>query len=61
MKEHAYSEGARYERAAIRTRLRREIAKEPNPTVAKALQEEVDWILARQKRYEKVKGGLGTK
>jgi len=62
------SEGARLERAVFRNRLRRMIkfyCKEyslPEGTElceVAVLQEELNWILARQKRYDSRKGGLG--
>jgi len=60
MADHAKSEGARYERAAYRARLRRRI-KTCNPfkSTVEALKDELAWILARQSRYDKAPGGLG--
>lgn len=62
MAEHAKSEGARYERAAFRSRLRRGIKKAKeigSSSVEAALQGELNWLLDRQKRYEPRPGGLG--
>lgn len=62
MTDHARSEGARYERAAIRTRLRRRIKDEESRfhgAEVRLLTAELNWILARQKRYEQRPGGLG--
>jgi hypothetical protein len=59
MADHAKSDGARYERAAFRARLRRQIKGAIMTDDAKLLQVELDWVLARQSRYEKVPGGLG--
>lgn len=62
MADHAKSEGARYERAALRARLRRGIKNAHAigfSSVAAALEDELDWILKRQKRYEPRPGGLG--
>lgn len=61
MADHAKSEGARYERAAYRNRLRRQIKRAVMTDDAKVLQTELDWVLARKSRYEKVPGGLGRK
>ena len=57
--DHARSEGARYERAAVRARLRRQINSATLLIVKVALQEELNWILERQERYDKAPGGLG--
>jgi len=62
MVDQARSEGARYERAAIRTRLRRRIKDEnsiANIATALLLKKELDWVLDRQRRYDKAPGGLG--
>ena len=61
----AHSEGARAERKAMRARLRRRIKRQDGQisqdwkraTLA-ALNEELDWVLSRQKRYDARKGGL---
>lgn len=61
---HAISEGARYERAATRARLRRMIKQYEGKyrwPAAMALQTELAWQLARQKRYDAKPGGLGRK
>jgi hypothetical protein len=57
-----FSEGARAERKAFRDKLRRELKnyselEEEGQILGVLLQ----WILARQKRYDKVPGGLGKK
>ena len=59
-----FSEGARMERVAVRNRLRRMIKKygeAGNISHAETLGIELQWILDRQKRYDKVPGGLGKK
>ena len=54
------SEGARLERAAVRSRLRRMIGYYGVGHLARSvLGVELDWILERQKRYDGRKGGLG--
>jgi hypothetical protein len=60
--EPKFSEGARMERKAFRDKLRRELNHysdlgEKGQILGVLLQ----WILARQKRYDKVEGGLGKK
>jgi len=56
------SEGARLERAVFRNRLRRMIKYYGEHHIARGvLRVELDWILARQKRYDSRKGGLGKK
>lgn len=50
-----YSEGARYERKAMRQMLRRRLAANPHDV---ALNELLTWVLNRQKRYDPDKGGL---
>ena len=56
-KTPATSEGARYERAALRSmlrgRLRKAIAAD-----ADVYRDVLDWVLKRQARYEKRPGGL---
>lgn len=68
-----YSAGARYERKAFRSVLRRrlkstqeffdvadesgESGSDPNPVYA-AYKELLDWVLKREKRYDSDKGGL---
>jgi len=63
MADHAKSEGARYERKAVREYLRRQIKKSAAHSVGwpDALNEALQWILKRQERYEKKAGGLGRK
>jgi hypothetical protein len=58
MADHLVSEGARLERKALRAYLRRELKKTPADV---ALQNTLVWLLGRQKRYDKVEGGLGKK
>jgi len=54
------SEGARLERAVFRNRLRRMIKFYGDGHIAGGvLKIELNWILARQKRYDSRKGGLG--
>ncbi len=55
-----FSEGARYQRAVFRNRLRRRI-KETTGLINLALVIELDWVLVSQKRYDKAPGGLGKK
>jgi hypothetical protein len=55
----ARSDGARYERAATRNRLRRQITRAVVTADAQVLQRELDWVLSRQSRYDKAPGGLG--
>lgn len=61
----AMSEGARLERKAFREYLRRlmrvELAQDyPEKfIVGEVLEEAIDWVLQRQKRYDKKPGGLG--
>jgi ribonuclease P protein component len=59
MVDHAKSEGARYERAAFRNRLRRQIRKALMTDEREVLQTELDWVLSRQTRYDARPGGLG--
>lgn len=62
MAEQARSEGARYERAAMRARLRRRIQEEndlDHPVGERILTTELNWVLQRQSRYDKAPGGLG--
>lgn len=57
---HARSEGARYERAAVRRYLRRRIKRAGVNVIQRDLFGEVlDWVLNRQKRYDAKPGGLG--
>ncbi len=49
------SAGARYERAAFRAYIRRRMIYNSDDF---SLQEILDWILARQKRYDSRGGGL---
>jgi len=60
--DHARSEGARYERAAFRAFLRREITRYHavhNEISAAVMQNTLNWVRARQSRYDKAPGGLG--
>jgi hypothetical protein len=56
-----FSEGARMERKAFRDRLRRSLKDTLTPPAQAVLQEELDWVLSRQKRYDSKPGGLGKK
>lgn len=59
-----YSAGARYERKAIVARLRRRIRyydAEEKCFSSEVLRIELEWQLARQKRYDAKPGGLGKK
>jgi hypothetical protein len=58
------SAGARAERAAMRGYLRRRIRKISEieqPMGLMRLEEVLAWVLTRQSRYDKRKGGLGRK
>jgi hypothetical protein len=55
------SAGARYERAAICAYLRRQLNALGEGAEASSLGPVLDWVLARQKRYDKRVGGLGRK
>lgn len=62
----ARSEGARYERAAVRAYLRRQISKwktfgKSEDTTVATLGIVLEWVLSRQQRYDKAPGGLGKK
>jgi len=57
MTKEAFSAGARYERAALRNMLRRRMRRVAT-LYQPAYAEIIDWVLARQKRYDKRKGGL---
>mgnify|MGYP001613740199 CR=1 FL=1 len=59
MDQHARSDGARYERAAVRAYLRRSIKRAVIRDDVVTLTNVLDWILARQSRYDKAPGGLG--
>ena len=62
--KQAKSKGARYERAAVRARLRRRIKEEESlahGAEARLLTGELNWVLSRQNRYELLPGGLGRK
>lgn len=50
-----FSAGARLERAAFRAFIRRAMKRRGTP----APQVYLDWVLQRQRRYEKKPGGLG--
>ena len=57
-----FSEGARLERDAMRDYLRRKIKKLwDNTSERETLEGALNWLLARQKRYDKQEGGLGKK
>ncbi len=62
MKHPKESEGARTERQAVRSYLRRQIKRlqtEASPLGAvSALTDALNWVLAREKRYDKRAGGL---
>lgn len=59
MKDAARSEGARWERKAVRAYLRRRLLKDRLTQPAKSIVEEIlKWVLTRQARYDKKKGGL---
>lgn len=51
----ATSEGARYERKAFRSMLRRRSLTYPD---SRAYQDALDWVLKRSERYDKKPGGL---
>jgi hypothetical protein len=56
------SEGARLERDTFRDYLRRKIAKLwDNQSEKKVLEDALNWVLGRKKRYDKAEGGLGKK
>ena len=61
-KDPKYSAGARYERKAIRMFLRRRLgpvdAQGTGTPESRTLQFVLDWVLARQKRYDETSGGL---
>ena len=57
-KDPARSEGARYERKAFREYLRRKIDDGNLDDAGTELQNVLDWVLGRQKRYGKKEGGL---
>jgi len=60
--DHKRSEGARYERAAVRAYLRRELKKAGDTAFIDridALEDVLNWMLDRQQRYDKAPGGLG--
>lgn len=55
----AHSEGARLERRAFRNMLRRRLSSAlKTASGTDAYQDTLDWVLARQKRYDKKAGGL---
>lgn len=56
----AYSAGARYERKALRAKLRRLISDPVLDGVEErwAFQHILDWVLTRERRYSRHKGGL---
>ena len=59
------SDGARRERKAIRSYLRRYAHKlkteNPNSEMLFAIGDTLDWLLARSKRYDARPGGLGKR
>lgn len=57
-KNPARSEGARYERKAIREYLRRKIKNYSDKGAPVQYQIVLDWVLERQERYDKKTGGL---
>ncbi len=59
MSSPAYSAGARYERDAVRDYLRRKLRNALNGVEQAILDSALQWILKRQDRYGKQKGGLG--
>lgn len=59
--EQAFSEGARYERAAIRQYLRRRLRDMNTLNITGEIHTVIEWVLARQKRYDKHPGGLGKR
>jgi hypothetical protein len=52
------SKGARLERAAVRAMLRRRLKHCTVPQAAQDLQGVLAWVLSRQQRYERRRGGL---
>lgn len=52
-----YSEGARYERRAMRSMLRRRIGA-AGAAGAKVYDDILQWVVRRQERYDKKPGGL---
>jgi hypothetical protein len=60
MADPKVSDGARQERKAMRAYLRRQIRSNKTLPIDIAVYETVlDWVLARQMRYDHAKGGLG--
>lgn len=55
------SAGARAERKAFRAFLRRYLKGIQNPFRLAVAEEILEWVLARQERYDKQPGGLGRK
>ncbi len=55
------SAGARTERAAFRAYLRRQLNALGEGAEASSLGPVLEWVLGRQKRYDKKAGGLGKK
>lgn len=53
------SEGARKERAAFRAYLRRQLNALGEGAESRSLAPVLQWVLARQDRYDKRRGGLG--
>ena len=52
------SEGARLERKAFRSHLRRRLAKASGAGEKDALDKTLKWVLTRSERYDKKAGGL---
>ena len=59
MADPNYSAGARYERRANLARVRRQKKKARDPLVIDALDLMESYLVTRQKRYDRRKGGLG--
>lgn len=55
------SAGARSERQALRSYLRRRIKSSPSIQDTLVWQQALEWVLTRQRRYDKKGGGLGKK
>lgn len=53
------SEGARLERWALRAKLRREIRSTGRANAVVRVRDLLQWVLDRQKRYDRRPGGLG--
>lgn len=53
------SQGARMERKSVRSYLRRKLNVVKDAQASASLVEVLDWVLTRQRRYDKAGGGLG--